>query len=167
MVQRRVPRVAPTVLVGVVASVATVGLRRALPPSLVVPGQTLAAAAVGIIELQKLVEPAMSIEEQQFFRQRGQQQTDATEQVTTRSKLSCNTWSETVITKMMAQINRSYLFASVLLESGAVQMHVHGMRKQRQPKQQQYMRSYLVLFHPYCTPRFNLLVLTLQFITVH
>jgi hypothetical protein len=58
--------VAPAVLVGVAASVAAVGLRRALPPSLVVAGQTPAAAALGVIELQKLVEPVMSIKNSSF-----------------------------------------------------------------------------------------------------
>lgn len=59
MVQRRrVPRVAPAVLVHVAAAIPTIGVRRALPPALVVTGQAPAAAALGVVELQKFVEPA-------------------------------------------------------------------------------------------------------------
>lgn len=58
---------ATAVLVGVAAPVAAVGLRRALPPPLVVPGQAPAAAALLVVELQKLVEPAMPIKSSSSF----------------------------------------------------------------------------------------------------
>ena len=63
------------VLVGVAAPVAAVGLRRALPPPLVVPGQAPAAAALLVVELQKLVEPAMQCRSRAaaVFRQRRQE----------------------------------------------------------------------------------------------
>ena len=57
---------APAVLVGVAAPVAGAGataavpvrVRRALPAALVVPRQAQAAAALVVVELRQLVEPA-------------------------------------------------------------------------------------------------------------
>jgi hypothetical protein len=78
VVRRRVPLVAPAVLVGVAAPIAAaaaaatttaaaaaaaaVRVRRALPAALVVPRQAQAAAAPGLVELRQLVEPAQGAE---------------------------------------------------------------------------------------------------------